>query len=443
MAYDVTTRNFFRRHSASQVHKVEGTEVYFAEREAITRYVVEHFAVNRRMIKKAFTAIDHEWQRFQHKHPGRKLLECYDKSGLKAAARWFQQQSHVAFYVHGMTFSRGGIERLAAQLANHMVENGWQVTIYCRVHQRSTSIYPLYESVRVVPIFDEHKLDTSVKALNYALTHDHIDVFVPMLSEWLFEPIVEAAQNTGVTIIASEHNDPWKIEELWWNHEKRVACFEKVDAIHFLLNKYIESVPKHLHDKVITIPNGVEIPNQINLENREKLIVSVGRLVPQKRFDSLIEAVSLVQENLRGTGHRVEIYGEGELRNSLMQQIQQQNVEDIVFLMGNTSEIEKVYQRADFFVLASDFEGLPVTLLEALSYGLPVIGFKHCNGPNEIIRPEQEGLLVDSVQSLAEAIEIMINNNNDRIKPYNRAKDYSLANFYESWKEKLIDIVKV
>jgi len=444
IAYDTNTRNYFRRHNNSQVHKVEGTETYFKERYAITDFVVENFKVSRRIIKKALQAIDHEWQRFAYKNPGKTLQDIYNQRALKKKSKILARQPHVAFYVHGMMFSQGGIERLAGQLANYLVKNGWKVTIFCRTHSSKRPIYPLYESVKVEPVFDEKKLERSVKALNEALCHSDIDVFVPMLSEWLFEPIIEATQNSGVAVIASEHNDPWKIQELWWEKEKRLSCFRKADRIHLLLDKYRESLPPELNEKVFVIPNGVSIPKNCDEQARTKLIVSVGRLAPQKRFDRLILAVAAVQDKMRKWGYRCEIYGDGPLYEKLNNQITSNNVSDIVVLKGATPNIEAVYRKADFFVLPSDFEGLPITLLEALSFGLPSVAFAECNGPNEIIQNGVNGQLVNNVEELGDIIESFIATqvheplrNNAR----ERASVYSLQNCLSAWLTEIFGVI--
>lgn len=445
IAFSTKTRNYFRRHSASQVHKLEGTEAYFLERNKITNFVFENYPVTPRLVKKVFVAIDHEWARFKHKHGEEKELNSfYSKEKLLQKAFIIQEKYHAAFYVHGMMFSKGGIERLAAQLANYLVARGWKVTIFCRVSKSSTPAYPLYESINVIPIFDEQQLEISARKLRQLLAYSDIDVFVPMLSEWLFDPIIEAAQNTGIPIIASEHNDPWKIEELWWSHEKRTECFNKADRIHLLLHSYTNSLPESLSKKISVIPNGVSIP-EASTTKREKLIVSVGRLEPQKRFDRLIEAASLIQNSLRHAQYRIEIYGDGNLKNELQNQINSLGIDDLVFLMGKTSNIEEIYKKASLFALPSEFEGLPITLLEALSFGLPSIAFRNCNGPNEVIRDGLDGRLVESVRHLAEALQTFLAEPSleaYRKNTKQRAKKYSIDIFFSNWETLLITTVR-
>ena len=177
-----------------------------------------------------------------------------------------------------MTFSQGGIERIAAQIANYLSEKGMQVTIFCKKSAHNKAVYPLYDAVNVIPSFDETNYGKSIPRLRKQLLDNNIDAFIPMLSEWLFEPIIEAALGTGIPIVASEHNNPWKIEELWWSKEKREEYFSKVDHIHLLLDTYKNSLPKHMHNRVTVIPNGVILPEKPNNQYRENLIIGVGRL---------------------------------------------------------------------------------------------------------------------------------------------------------------------
>lgn len=443
LSYSIHTQNYFRRHSQSQVHKLEGTETYFKEREKITSFVVENYSVDRNFLRKAFSVIDHEWSRFSYMHSGRELEDLYSKSRIEKQASFRVEKKHVALYVHGMMFSKGGIERLAAQLSNHLVSKGWKVTIFCRVSDSVYPIYPVYDAIKVSPIFDETNLAESVITLRKAILSTKVDVFIPMLSEWLFDPVVEAAQHTGVPVIVSEHNDPWKIQELWWSEEQRIKCFGKADAIHLLLNKFTESLPQELLDKVLIIPNGVSLPRHL-ANPRTKTILAVGRLERQKRFDRLIFAAAEVQAKLRENGYSVVIYGEGQLKAELINLINSLGLSDLVSLKGSTNNINDAYRNAKAFVMPSEFEGMGIALLEAMSFGLPSIAFSDCNGPNEIIENKISGLLVSSVAELGEAlVEIADENCYSRYSDaaVQRAHAYSLDSFYTKWEEAINRVI--
>lgn len=441
LAYDISTKNYFRRHSASVVNKIEGSDVYFSERYQISEFVFNNFEVTKKLVHKTFEAINGEWDRFNFKHPGKQLEDLYSKDTLQGLVKIKSEKKHVGFYVHGMLFSKGGIERLMADIANYLAPKGYKVTVYCRKWGKAAeSIYPLYENINIRPVFDETDQEKSIIELRKALQEDKVDVFVPMLSEWLFSPVVEAAKHTGIPVIASEHNDPWKIEELWWDKEERIKCFESVDKIHLLLNKFTESLPEHLQDKITLIPNGIDLPNNVSdYKEREKLIVGVGRLAEQKRFDRLISAVSIIQEELRQKGWRVEIYGEGHLKAELTEQISSEGVSDIVQLKGLTQNIGAVLNRAAINVMPSEFEGFGIALVEAMAYGVPSIAFEECNGPNEIIEHGISGCLVSTNNSLAATILDMIDSNTSlemySVNSKQKANEFNKKEVFPLWEE--------
>lgn len=446
LAYDVNTNNYFRRHSASVVNKVEGSNTYFNERYKVTEFVFDNYKVTPKLVRKAFSAIDREWERFKFKHKNKTLDDLYDKKSLKNKIAYQSQSKHIGLYVHGMLFSKGGIERLAADLSNYFVEQGYDVTIYARRWGKNAKpVYPLYGNIKVKGIFDETRQEVSIQELRKALLDDGIDVFIPMLSEWLFTPIVEAANFTGIPVIASEHNDPWKIEDLWWNKEERLKCFENVDNIHLLLNKFKKSLPSQLHNKVHIIPNGIEFPANFKpYNNREKTIVAVGRLAEQKRFDRLIQAVSKIKETLLATGWHVEIYGEGHLRSELEELIDKLEVADLITLKGSTNDIESVLNKASINVMPSEFEGFGIALVEAMACGLPSIAFKQCNGPNEIIN-SKSGLLVESIEELSDSLAQMIKNDKQRSIMSKNArfasKQYEKKTVFPKWVNMIKNVV--
>lgn len=130
------------------------------------------------------------------------------------------------------------------------------------------------------------------------------------------------------------------------------------------------------------------------------VLVSVGRLVPQKGFDDVLHAFALQQEG------SLVILGEGPLRPSLERLAQQLGVADRVVMPGFLHAPEQVLQAADLYVSASHWEGYPLALIEAYASGLPVVARDCCFGPDEIVTPDRPGILVrvPTVAALAQAI---------------------------------------
>lgn len=145
----------------------------------------------------------------------------------------------------------------------------------------------------------------------------------------------------------------------------------------------------------------------------EKCVVAVGRLTFLKGFSLLISAWKKVSQEF--PDWRLEIWGEGELRKTLQQEINILGLSDNVFLKGRTSYIHEKYKNASVFVLSSISEGLGMVLLEAMSAGLPVVSFDCEAGPREIVEHNINGYLVPprDTEELAESIKKVLRSSVD------------------------------
>ena len=143
------------------------------------------------------------------------------------------------------------------------------------------------------------------------------------------------------------------------------------------------------------------------------VILGVGRLTYQKRFDVLIRAFAIVR---RHKDVRLLILGEGEERLRLESLITTLRLQEDVNLPGFESNPFKYMSRARLFVLSSDWEGLPGVLIQALACGCPVISTDCPSGPREILKDGRLGKLVPvgNADTLASAIEEALNQESPR-----------------------------
>jgi glycosyltransferase involved in cell wall biosynthesis len=168
--------------------------------------------------------------------------------------------------------------------------------------------------------------------------------------------------------------------------------------------------------KTYVVHNG--IPDQFNSENHgtEKSIIekikeegnsfilcSVGRLAKIKNYDTLIKAFAEVLSAIPSC--KLIILGDGPERNHLEECIAELNLEQDVFLPGFNSEISSNIKHADIFILPSFFEGISISLLEAMSAGLPVIA-SNVGGNVELIEHNINGFLFspENTDRLAQCI---------------------------------------
>lgn len=150
-------------------------------------------------------------------------------------------------------------------------------------------------------------------------------------------------------------------------------------------------------------------------------IVSVGRLQPQKRFDRLIDAFSLISD--RHPGWFIDIYGGGCEQQNLEKLIERRGLVGRVNLKGESDDVFTEYKRSQFFAFSSDTEGFGLVLTEAMACGIPAVSVDCPFGPAEIIENGVTGLLAKlDVNDLAEKMEWMITHEAERTEMGARAR---------------------
>ena len=142
--------------------------------------------------------------------------------------------------------------------------------------------------------------------------------------------------------------------------------------------------------KSVIIPNPVTV-QEFDSENKEKVIVTVGRLEKQKNQKMLVEAFSEFHKT--HSDYRLRFFGRGSLEKELKDQVDSLGLGDAVDFMGNVNDVHHQIKNASLFVLTSDFEGLSNALIEAMMMGLPCIS-TDCAGSDEIIDNGESGIIV-------------------------------------------------
>lgn len=170
--------------------------------------------------------------------------------------------------------------------------------------------------------------------------------------------------------------------------------------------------PQRIQQRSVVISNPIDItvfPRKTN-EIKKKKIVSVGRLVPQKNHEMLVNVFSKISEDY--PEYSLIIYGEGRERNSLQKLIDVHDLSSKVILAGVKEDVLRQINDAELFVMSSNFEGLPNALIEAMALGIPVIS-TNCpsGGPASLIKDGYNGLLVPvgDEYEMERAIRLLLN----------------------------------
>jgi glycosyltransferase involved in cell wall biosynthesis len=184
-------------------------------------------------------------------------------------------------------------------------------------------------------------------------------------------------------------------------------------------------------ERVQRIYNGLDLSRfpYTEPDNRQMVIVSVGRLIEKKGFADLIAACGILAR--RGCSFSCQLIGTGPLEAELRQQIEELGLQDKVQLLGARPQrevIEYMQNAAVFaapYVVGSDgnTDGLPTVLLEAMALGTPCVS-TNVTGVPEVLRDRQTGLMVPQhdATALAQAIERLLTDTDLRVKLATQAR---------------------
>ena len=156
--------------------------------------------------------------------------------------------------------------------------------------------------------------------------------------------------------------------------------------------------------RTVVIHNGVELAKprrRSRPAGAPVMLVSVGRLRPPKDFTTLVQAVAALDP----ASARLRIAGDGPDRNALAAEVTRLGLDGSVELLGTRGDVDELLADADLFVLSSDSEGLPMSVLEAMAAGLPVVA-SAVGGVPELVRDGETGTLVPPRDSAALAAAI-------------------------------------
>lgn len=128
----------------------------------------------------------------------------------------------------------------------------------------------------------------------------------------------------------------------------------------------------------------------------EHTVISAGRLSPEKGFLDLVDVFTIV--NRKHPTWKLLIAGDGQERQKLEKKIQQENLQDNIKLLGfkKENELEQLMLQSSIYVMTSFHESFGLVLIEAESYGLPILAFDSAKGPKEIIQDEKSGFLIEN-----------------------------------------------
>lgn len=364
----------------------------------------------------------------------------------------------------------GGMERVLTIKANYFADVlGYDVTLILTDGKGKEPFYPLSSRIKIMqldvdfetlwhqPLYKKaliflQKQRLYKRRLTEALMRLRPDITISMLRREInfINSIADGSIKIGELHV--NKNNYRTLEEKGQNFVKRILSSLWMHQLNRSLKKLSRFVILTHEDRENWnyLPNTAVIPNPLPFFPEEqsacdgKEVIAVGRYVYQKGFDLLIEAWRIVAE--QHPDWQLRIYGSGD-RSEYMRLKKKYELNSL-HLEGETTEITKYYCKSSIFVLSSRYEGFGMVITEAMACGVPVVSFACPCGPRDIIKDQEDGLLVQNgnVRQLAEKICYLIEHEEQRKQMGNQAR-MNVGRFHidviaNQWKELFESAIK-
>lgn len=338
-------------------------------------------------------------------------------------------------YITALHLNHGGAEMAICNLANGFAERGYEVTIWC-IYHLCEPVYTIHPSVKIEYLTKDQpnrrEFLAAVREFRIlrALREGMRAAAILHRKKKVITDKIKSVNNGIILSTRLEHNsilakyggkNVIKIGQSHYgcNFNKKLIRRIQKDYIHLdyyvlLTESFCASteklMPEGHHCKCVAIGNYLEEADRKKLQEqdckREKTVISVGRLSPEKGFDRLISAWNRIDQS--HAEWNLLIIGDGVEREKLENMAKGHHV-TFTGAMTHDKVIEFMKQ-SSVYAMASYMEGFPYVLLEACHAGLPIIAYDVPSGPSELICQGESGFLIPDgdEQMYGEKLELLL-----------------------------------
>ena len=360
------------------------------------------------------------------------------------------------------SFAGGGVEKVFIDLINNMDISKYDITVMSiwdygvrkkdlRKDVKYKSIFPNIKGIS--KIFHNFVEKSDGKLLYKLGIREKYDIEIAFI-EGRATKIIGASTNPNSRKIAWVHIDlsqgHWTSMVFNKSLEKEKECYKRFNDIIFVSNSAKAGFKKLFGDDfdnlqvkynpIIAddvIKKSQEVVDDIEKPKDKKLLVTSGRLVSQKGYESLLEVCNRLNNDK--LDYELWILGEGWARPRLEELINKYNLNNVK-LFGFKENPYKYIKQGDLFVCSSKNEGFSLVIAEAMILGLPVIS-TNCSGPNELLNFGEYGFMVENTEDALYKGLREILSDEEKLKYYIK-KSSERINFF-NYKNRIHDIERL
>lgn len=344
---------------------------------------------------------------------------------------------------------KGGVERVIANLFNNLV-NIYDITLL--TCDEKESAYILDKRIRTISMKRDRTLNMK-KSKFYrccqillSLHYNH-NFLKKMIDNYDYIYVATPLTSLEIFLLGKKAQKKLVVAE----HASYYACNSVYKLIRNIVypNVYCLSVPTKTDTEIyfkkgfpaIFIPHLKSFKAISKKDNFNKTAINIGRFTSDKQQLLLLKIWKNLKDKDNLNGWKLQIIGDGELKNDLLEYIEKNNMNQVAEILNSTPYIEKIYKSSDLFLFTSKLEGFGMVLLEAMSFAIPCISFDCDSGPRDIIENDKNGFLIPvSDEKEFESKVNLIINDLGKLKELsngalNKVKQWDNSSILEKWYE--------
>lgn len=366
-------------------------------------------------------------------------------------------------------YTLGGIQKVITTLVNELVhEENYQIGILMPSKKDGDELFSVDPSIMLYPLEEllgestlERRISGKIQEINARKRFLDKKIYFPLvyrlrytkkqrtkLAQFFNQFDVVIGTGFNYSLLLGEMSNLLKCKTVGWQHSTYDSYFERQGISGYGLKEYaklqykkldmvfvLTESDKKVFDDLMNIKSIVfynPIPKQdvktTKLHNSN--ILFVGRL------DKYHKGLEYLVTIMKAVAHQVEevtfsIVGDGPDCRWLVEEVKKAGIEKKVTFVGKTKNVHQYYSEASVLLQTSRFEGFGMTIIEAMSHGVPVVSF-HNYGPDEIIQDNVNGFLINKfdTEKFSEKVVLLLNNEAERKRisdaSLERAKDFSV-----------------
>lgn len=337
----------------------------------------------------------------------------------------------ILYCIHG-TFNPGGMERMVVSKANALAERGNEVVILTSDQDGRPDFFPLHKAViRLDADVMYGNTDFSGPVSKFFVRRRKMQAHKEFIKRTIksFNPdIIISTVGNEVSFLPKLADGAATVAEIHFSRYYRLQKDRK--GIWRLIDWYLTQCDRRNlshYDRFVVLTgsdaknwrglnNLIVIPNFISTEPQSttslesKRVIAVGRLDFQKNYDAMIDVWERVHRDF--PDWTLDIYGQGPDKERLEKIVSDKGLGDTINFKGITPPAGQAYSTASILLHTARYEGFALVLVEAMSFGIPVVAFDCPCGPGEIIKDSKTGFLIPpgDVAGMAEALKTLMGN---------------------------------